>query len=325
MREELLNELEQEYTAKRTENERKEAERREIIRTEYPDIYRLTREREELIHGTIRGILNGTAQGEKLPERMEEMNLRIRKLLVQYGLPENYLEPIYDCPVCRDRGYVENPLKEPCQCMKAAYQRILRRSIGLNSGGNESFETFDISRLPDVPVPGRRYTQRTMAVVAKEQCEEWANTYPDSPWTNILLSGKSGLGKTFLMHAMAGRLIERGHNVLIISAYQFIQLARKSYFDGDDSLDELMKVPVLMIDDLGSEPMMKSITVEQLFNLINERQNRNLTTVISSNLTVEEMKERYTERITSRINDPRKCLVLVLEGQDLRMLKENRP
>ena len=318
MRDELLNELENEYAARRMENERTENARREEIRLKHPEIERMMLEREQLIHGVIRGILNGNASGEKLPDRMEQINRNIRQALIHAGLSEDYLEPVYNCSICRDRGYLEKPLKEPCQCLKKAYQQKLRAWIGLNSSADESFEKYDADRIPDSILPGRKYTQRAMAEVVREQCEKWADSYPENSCQNIVLSGKSGLGKTFLLHAMASRLIERGFNVLIISAYQFIQIARKSYFEGDDSMDELMRVQVLMIDDLGSEPMMKSITIEQLFNLINERQNRNYATLISSNLSMEELKDRYTERITSRLSDPRKCMVLVLEGQDLR-------
>jgi DNA replication protein DnaC len=117
---------------------------------------------------------------------------------------------------------------------------------------------------------------------------------------------------------MAARLIERGVNVLIVSAYTFLQMARKSYFDGECGVRELEEVPVLMLDDLGSEPLMQNITIEQLFQLINERQSRGLSTVISTNLTLKELRERYTERIASRLNDPQNCRIILLEGSDLR-------
>ena len=157
-----------------------------------------------------------------------------------------------------------------------------------------------------------------MTEKARIICEKWANEYPDVPYRNVLLTGKSGLGKTFLMHAMANRMIERSLNVLVISAYQFVESARKSYFEQEDSMDEMMNVPILMIDDLGSEPLIRNITVELLFNLVNERLIRGMATVFSTNLKLEELRERYTERIVSRISDPVTSLVIALEGKDLR-------
>ena len=140
-----------------------------------------------------------------------------------------------------------------------------------------------------------------------------------------LISGGSGLGKTFLLRSMANRLIEHDQNVLIVSAYTFLQLARKSFFEGDSGMKELTDVPVLMLDDLGSEPLMQNITIEQLYFLVNERQNRGLSTIISTNLTLPELRERYTERIVSRMTDPKHCIVLTLAGQDLRKLDRKKP
>ena len=134
-----------------------------------------------------------------------------------------------------------------------------------------------------------------------------------------MLTGSTGLGKTFLLHAMAEKLIEKDVNVLLISAYSMLDILRKSYFDNDSGSSELMDAEVLMIDDLGSEPLMQNITVEQLFNLLNERQNRNLATVISTNLDMAKFRERYTERIASRLRDSRCCKVLNLMGRDIRI------
>ena len=134
--------------------------------------------------------------------------------------------------------------------------------------------------------------------------------------------GQSGLGKTFLMHAIARRLLDRGFNVLMISAYRFLELARKAYFSAStELLSSLIETDVLLIDDLGSEPLMENITIVQLFNLINERQTAGRGTVLSTNLTAKELRERYTERITSRLLDPRQCGLLLFQGDDVRRIK----
>ena len=318
MREDLILELEAEYAERRADNERQEMARKEIIHTKYPEVDCLVTERENLIHGAIRGILNRQERPDNIPSRMEELNLKIRQALAEAGLPEDYLAPVHHCPICADTGYVGYPVKEPCECFSKAYQQKIRERIGLGGGIHETFDSFNSSIIPDEPVLNTAYTQRQMTEAARNKCEKWANDYPDVPFRNVLLTGKSGLGKTFLMHAMANRMIERGLNVLTISAYQFVQSARESYFEREDSLDELLDVPVLMMDDLGSEPLIRNVTVEQLFNLINERIIRGKATVISTNLKLEELRERYTEGIVSRISDPASSLVITLEGRDLR-------
>ena len=318
MREDLLNELENEYAARRAENERTEAARRAVIRKDYPAISRLVDDREELVRGAIRSILNGGPGGDGLTERMEKLNREIREKLGDAGLPEDYLAPVYTCPLCRDTGYTGEVVRERCRCMIQAYQRKLRQQIGLDRGREETFENFNSGMIPDEKLEGRRFSQRENAERARDNCRKWADQYPDVPQRDILLTGKSGLGKTYLMHAMANRLADRGIQVLMISAYQFFQLARKAYFEGEDVPEEIMESPILMLDDVGSEPLMKNLPVDQLFNVINERRNHGRSTILSTNLNLEEFRERYTERIASRISDPRNSLTIPLEGADLR-------
>ena len=318
MREDLLKEVYQELQETQIRNEETERSRRRQIRDGYPEIRALMDQREELIRENVRGVLAGQAAPEDLPDRMEAISAEIRAKLRENGFPENYLAPVYSCPLCRDTGYVGDRVREKCDCVLKRYQARLRRSIGLPENGGETFETFDSGVFPDVRAGDSKYTQREAMELIRKTCEQWADDYPRQASRDLILSGKSGLGKTFLLHAMANRLIERGVQVLLLSAYSFLEIARKSYFEEDGRLEELTGTEVLMLDDLGSEPMMQNITIEQLYNLVNERQRRNLPTVISTNLSQDELKNRYTERIASRLTDRRACLFLPISGRDIR-------
>ncbi len=321
MREDLLNELEAEYAARRAEDERIEEARAAEIREKFPVIQQLKQQRQDLVRSRIMTLGTGKVPAGNegsLPEQVEALNRKIREELKKAGLPEDYLAPVYQCALCKDTGYTGTPVKEPCSCLKAAYQQKLAERIGLAGGETETFENFSLEMIPDEREEGQRFSQRDISRIARNHCEKWADSYPNNEYHTITLSGESGLGKTFLMHAMARRLIERGFSVLTISAYQFLQTARKSFFENDNGLDELINVPILMMDDLGSEPLMKNVTIEALYVLINERQNRGLSTVISTNLDMNEFTKRYTERIGSRIDNPRYSLVIVLKGKDLR-------
>ena len=318
MREDLLKAVENELQEVQRRNEEINRRRRAEVSGRYPEIQKLLEEREDLIHGTIRGILRGEAAPEHLPGKMEKTSAGIREALRQRGLPEDYLAPVYDCPECQDTGYVGETVRERCGCMRRRYQARLREAIGLPENGRETFEAYDETLFPEEPLPGSRLTERQAMERIRNYCEKWADNYPAQRPRDLVLSGKSGLGKTFLLHAMAARLITKDVQVLVISAYSFLETARKSWFEQDAGMEDLIDAEVLMLDDLGSEPLMQNITIEQLFNLINERQRRNRATVFSTNLNEEEIRNRYTERIASRLTDGRNCGFLPLRGRDIR-------
>ena len=322
MREELLAAVERDLEALRQAHEQEEERRKLEIREKHPEIFRLTQEREEIIFGSIRGILRGQAAPDGLPERMAEASERVRGALRDAGYPEDWLSPIVNCPDCRDLGYTGEPVRKMCDCMRKAYQRKLREKIGLGAEGRETFENYNANLFPDEALQGMSFSQRRLNQLVRKACEEWADTWPAQRPSDLLLSGPAGVGKTWFLRAMAARLIERDCQVLLISAYTFVDVARKSYFENDGGLEELTGMPVLMIDDLGSEPLMKNVTVEQLFNLINERRRRNLATVYSTNLDAQGIQERYSERIASRLTDPHSCNYLRLPGRDVRTGRE---
>jgi len=326
MREDLLRQLELDYEEQREKNERTEQARKEEILRDHPEIAALTRERERLLSDTFREILAGRGNAEGLPERMEALSGKIRDQLVRAGYPADYLAPVYRCSRCRDTGYVGEPLREPCECMRRAYQTLLRKEIGLGQENRENFANFRIELFSEEKLPGKNYSQRWLMEKARDVCRKWADTWPEAGPRDLLLTGQSGLGKTFLLHCMAARLIERDQPVLMISAGDFFQIARRAYFEnGGEEMAELLSVGVLMLDDLGSEPLMQNITVEQLFYLVNERQRRGLSTVVSTNLDLAEFRTRYTERVASRLTDAAHCVIIPLEGRDLREKRRMEP
>jgi len=319
MRNAILRELQAEYDRQQMRNDQENQRRLAEVTEKCPEIAQLMDERQSMIFAGLRGILDGRVQGDELPKRMDVMNTRIAQLLRQHGYAENYLEPVYRCPKCRDTGYVGEPVKEMCDCLRSAFYARLYQQVGLGEKARQTFESFDLNVFPDKKVEGQAFTQRQLMDMIREQCQAWADLYPKAATSDMLLMGPSGLGKTFLMHAMAKRLLDRGYNVLMMSAYRFLDVARKAYFSGQmTELDSIMEADVLLLDDLGSEPLMENITIVQLFNLINERQTAGRGTVISTNLNVRELRERYTERIASRLTDKRQCTQVVFMGDDIR-------
>ena len=319
MRNEILRELQSEYEQQRMRDAEEEDRRRETAVAACPELGRVLDERQSMIYAGVRGLLDGRSSAEELPRRMEVLNRRVTALLTDNGFAPDWLDPVYRCARCRDTGYVGEPVREICECMRRRFYARLYSRVGLETQHPQTFDTFDASIFSDKKLPERSYSQRDIMCAIRQKCEKWADSYPDVPQQNVLLMGQSGLGKTFLMHAMAERLLRRGVNVLVVSAYRYLELARKAYFSGrSEDLDSLLSADVLMVDDLGSEPLMESVTLVQWFNLINERQTRGLATVFSTNLMENELRARYSERIASRILDKRTGMLLQFMGDDVR-------
>ncbi len=319
MRKAILQELQSEYEQRREEDQRINARRREQAESVCPEIGEVLDARQSMIFNALRGILDGHSAAGDLPQQMELLNRRLSQLLTQNGFPADYLEPYYRCPVCQDTGYVGSPVKEQCECFRTAFFSRLYQRIGLGENASQSFENFDLSIFSDEKLPDKPFSQRDVMQVFRQQCQSWAEQYPQVRTHTVMMMGQSGLGKTYLMHAMAKVLLERGHNVLMVSAYRFLDTARKAYFSGDTrDLDMLTEADILMIDDMGAEPLMENITITQWFNLINERQLQGRATVISTNLTDSELRTRYTERIASRLLSTNDCLILQFRGDDVR-------
>ena len=148
---------------------------------------------------------------------------------------------------------------------------------------------------------------------------------PAQAYNPLFLYGNSGLGKTHLMHSIGHFILDRNPQakVLYVTSETFTNELINSIQNNknEEFRNKYRNIDVLMIDDMGVEPLMENITIVQWFNLINERQLRGKGTVISTNLNVEELRRRYTERITSRLMDGKQCMLLQFLGDDVRRNK----
>lgn len=319
----IMDALMGEYELKRANNAREEARRYAHAVSLCPQIGKVADARREMLFLALRASLNGSRQGgapAHLAEDMEAYNLRLRALLKENGLPEDYLQPVYECPDCHDTGFVGEPVKSRCACFKREYFKRLGKSIGLNERTPQTFETYREDVFPPEVIPELKVSQRAYMAVLRDRCQKYADAFPDTSVPDMLFMGPSGLGKTFLMQAIAHRVLERGFSALCLSAFKVISMARQAYFSNDSSQSApLYDVDLLLIDDLGVEPLMENITIEQLYHVINERQNAGKHTILSTNLTTVQLQARYTERIASRlVSSAGQCELVAFIGGDIR-------
>ncbi len=310
----------EEYERRQRENQEEEDRRRREIARNHPDLDRLLSERHQMILRSVRSAFSGGAAAE--PERaMAEYNRKISALLSEKGYPADYLAPVCVCPLCLDTGFVyEDSIRRRCKCFQAVYLKALSET-----GGREeaSFERFDESRFPETPLPGTDVTQREYMRVVRERCEKYAAGVPGGKIKTLLLHGGSGLGKTFLLGCVENAVRKKGVDTLYITAYDLLDALRNAFFSRTgDSAQVFFDVPLLLIDDLGMEPLMENITVEQIYNLLNARLLRGLYTAVSTNLSREELRGRYTERVSSRLLDTRTGMAIFFQGKDIRLTRE---
>ncbi|MBR4540339.1 MAG: ATP-binding protein [Clostridia bacterium] len=312
----------EEYERRQAENQKEEDRRRQEIAQKIPELDRLLTERHQMILRSVRGAFSGGVPAD--PEKtMADFNRKIAALLSEKGYPPDYLAPVCLCPLCGDTGYVyEGSVLRRCACFQAVYQKALAGSEQ-DAGERASFARFDENRFPDVPLPGTDVTQREYMRVVRARCEKYAAGVPDGPVKTLLLHGGSGLGKTFLLQCVESAAREKGVDALYTTAYDLLNTLRGAFFSrAGDSAEAYFDVPLLLIDDLGMEPLMENITVEQIYHLLNARLSRGLHTAVSTNLSREELGKRYTERVSSRLLDTRAGMAIFFQGEDIRLTRE---
>lgn len=314
----VLSNLMSDYQQRRDRNAQLEAERLKEVTDRCPEIGEMIKRRQDIIFSGIRMALDGK-ELKDAPSEMDMCSKRIRELLKKNGYEESYLQPLYDCKICQDMGYVGDNVRDMCVCLKTAYHQQLFKAVGLNEQTPQTFETFDENVYSRAILPSLDTSQRDVALMHLNTAKRYAESFPNTETRDLLLQGKSGSGKTFLLHAIAHHVLERGFLVLCVSAYKVVELSRKAHFQNDlTEMQPLFDAELLLVDDLGTEPMMENITIPYLYNIINERQQGGKHTVITTNLSKDDLKARYTERITSRLLDRRQCRVMAFVGDDVR-------
>ena len=315
----ILQTMLDQYALRRRENEAEENRRRRQIEAECAPVAALMHARHQMVLSSVRSIFSGTA--ESPVQKMEAYNQKIRAVLEENGYPGDYLSPLYQCPQCQDTGFVyrENR-KEYCPCLLRACEAAARESD--TQAGAVSFSAFDPLRFPETMLPGTDVTQREYMALVKEKCIQFSRQLAKGPVQCLLLHGGSGLGKTYLLHCIRREAENNGIPCQFVTAYDLLDALRQRYFGRESALAErCLSVPLLLIDDLGMEPLVENVTVEQIYHLLNSRLSQGLYTAVSTNLSRTELQKRYTERVTSRLLDVRSGMAIPFLGSDIRLQK----
>lgn len=253
-------------------------------------------------------------EAKDIEKKIDVLEQKITELQNKKNIDPSSIKPKYECTICDDTGYIGQTM---CTCLKQRYIEALVKHSGMKETG-ESFESFNEEIIPDIKIG--KLSQRQLTIKIKNYCKDFAETFPNTKKQNILLMGKTGLGKSFMLNSVAKVVLENRYTVLKTTAYNMIDRLLTSFKNPEISSDkeQFFNVDLLIIDDLGSEPFIKNVTAEHLFSIINERTANNMHTLYSTNLGLIELQERYGDRIFSRLTDQKSTYILELKGEDLR-------
>ena len=297
---------------KKVLDEKRAAKRREEVRAEerkaaalaLPDVAEAHREYVYALHESL---LGGTADGKR---RAKECRAAYLDALAAAGYTEEDFSPRVFCPRCGDSGICNGKL---CECVREDFVRELGIACDIDPDGYSLYD-FDEKEINGA--------QALSLKKAYSWMRTYVNSFPDVKYRFVVLSGGTGTGKTMCATAAAREMIKRGHSAVIMSATAFNSLMLKChtspYSEREGILADVLGAELLVIDDLGTEPIYNNVTFEYLLVVLSERCRKRLSTIITTNLDTDDFSKRYNERICSRLFDKRMSKVIDFVGDDLR-------
>ena len=301
--------------------EEQERLRRERIFQRSPRLREIERELRStmgrLVSVTFR---RGTDPGEEVA-RLRVENLRLQEerqaLLEQMHLPEDCLEERPLCPLCGGTGYRDGGV---CQCLRGYYAREQQKELSrmLDLGG-QSFDTFSLDWYSDRVEPGQKRSARShMEERVYNSCAEFAHQF-GRRFENLLFFGAPGLGKTHLSAAIAREVSGAGWSVVYDTAGHVFRVFEDEKFgreEAGEDVERVLRCDLLILDDLGSEAA-TALVQSSLYELVNSRLGPAFHTIVSSNLSIEDIRSRYTPQIASRLGGNFRELTFF--GEDIRL------
>lgn len=301
------------YKDTRSSNERIIEERLDYVRENVSGYQELEDELMDFALAQTRLMLSNKEAAADTESVVQGITARKKELLVKAGLGEDYLEPIYTCNKCKDTGYIG---QDKCSCFKRKISALLYEQSNLGAifeGANFGLLSYDYYRDEDLE----------HFKIAVEDAKSFIRDFDDR-YENILFYGGVGVGKSFLSACIAKELIDTDHQVVYFSAPGLFDVLSDIMFKRGQAQalgavkEVIYSAELLIIDDLGTE-LYNSATATQLFSILNDRHLQHKATIISTNFDFNQLRERYDDRIFSRLLEMYSFKKLT--GPDIRRLK----
>ncbi len=302
----------------------RELENRQHLALAYEKVPRIRQIDRQLQQTMLEATRIAFTPGGNVVEAMEQAkraNLSLqeeRARLAAQHFEEGFLDDGPICPRCGGEGYIGTSM---CQCLQELCRQEQKKELTVLSGGQENFSQFRLDFYPDRIDPDLGVNIRAVMERTFQVCRKYAQNF-SAKSGNLLFSGDTGLGKTFLSACIARTVADSGYSVVYETAgHLFAALERAKFGGSDDQRREVGKYTacdLLIVDDLGTE-MPSQFVTSALYTLINDRILSGKATIISTNLNTEDLAERYNPQIASRLRG--NFLRLAFLGDDIRVKK----
>lgn len=269
----------------------------------------------------LKCVLNKGADFEQIKTNIKALQKRKHSLLEKNGFPKDYLEDVVTCSECNDSGFT--PDGKRCACHKMLILKYMGENSNLTENMmKQNFENFDMSLFKGQSVSKPGDVLNIMSKVL-EKSMNFSDGFEKSG-ENLLIQGNAGTGKTFLASCIANRALERGKSVYYQSAFKLFEMFENSKFhhseeDNSEILKYVYDVDLLIIDDIGTE-FITQYTAAIFFDILSSRINMGKSTIITTNLGLEEIDKIYSTRVASRLLGDYTILPTI--GKDIRHIKK---
>ncbi len=301
-----------EYEQKRRKAEMKLDYEKENLYRKIPRLEEIEIEINKISINKAKAILSDKNYQKEIDEKIEELRKEREKILQKEKIK---LEIKYECNICNDTGYIkrENSKTEMCNCLKQKLLNLSYNKSNLSDIQSNNFTNFNSNIFSDETNEvkyKRKISPRKNITDIKNACINFVDKFDELDTKNLLFFGNTGLGKTYMSNCIANELIKQGKTVLYQTAPVLLETIIDNKFNkyktqnADEFYKNILTVDLLIIDDLGTE-CLNSMKLSELFTVLNTRilslNNKPTKTIISTNLTIEQIFRKYEERIGSRI------------------------
>lgn len=309
----ILNNLLKEYEQKRLEYSRDAERRKKELYLSNPKLQEIDDKLSSISINTAKAILKNNSKEtlENLKKEIKNLKAEKSNILKSLNITDDYLSIKYDCNICKDTGYIfENGKSLMCNCLKQQIYNLEYNQKNINNIDNQTFDNFNINLFSNI-VDEKKYNSsispRENISDIKKAVEDFILNFENSDTKNLIFSGGTGLGKTFLSNCIVNELLKQGKTVMYQTAPVMLENLISDLFSKPENQsgisNNLLTVDLLVIDDLGTETM-NSMKFTELYKVINTRllnQNgKSLKTIISTNLDLKGLFNTYDERLVSR-------------------------